>query len=213
MTPAEVIAEVRRLVQDQIAPLRYSDTDLLGYFNQTVRRILTIRPDLFITSATVPLTAGSVLQSLPADAHRLVDVYYVENYNSVTEVDRLYLERGHPQWVSDPAGVPLNFARHARNPTKFFVYPRPVANLSVFVEYVAVPPIYAINDTVTAPDDGYFTTLVDGVVFLASSIDDEHVESGRAKLFMDAFMQGLGTDLQSRAVTDEDKPVISGGQR
>ena len=39
MTPAEVITEVRRLVQDQLVPYRYSDTVLLGYVNQSLQRL------------------------------------------------------------------------------------------------------------------------------------------------------------------------------
>jgi hypothetical protein len=49
---------------------------------------------------------------------------------------------------------------------------------------------------------------VDGVVFLAESIDNEHVNSGRAKLFQDSFVQGLGVSLQSRTITDTE----TGGQ-
>jgi hypothetical protein len=54
----------------------------------------------------------------------------------------------------------------------------------------------------------YFPIVVDGVVFLAESIDDEHVNTNRAKLFQDSFMQGLGVSLQSRTITDTD----AGGQ-
>jgi hypothetical protein len=43
---------------------------------------------------------------------------------------------------------------------------------------------------------------VDGVIFLAESIDNEHVNSGRAKLFQESFVQSLGVSLQSRAITD-----------
>jgi hypothetical protein len=213
MTPADIIAEARRLLQDTRVPFRYTEAELLSYVNQTLRRVLTVRPDLFIDTVTVPLTAGTVLQSLPADAHRLVDVYYVEGYNSVNEVERLILERGYPQWVSDPAGIPYNFVRHARNPTKFFVYPRPVENLNLVVDYVVAPPTYEVDDTITAPTDGYMSAIVDGVVFLASSIDDEHVLSGRAKLFLDSFMQTLGTDLQGRVLTDEEEPTVASGNR
>jgi hypothetical protein len=213
MTPADIIAEARRLLQDTRVPFRYTEAELLSYVNQTLRRVLTVRPDLFIDTVTVPLTAGTVLQSLPADAHRLVDVYYVEGYNSVNEVERPILERAYPQWVSDPAGVPYNFVRHARNPTKFFVYPRPVENLNLVVDYVVAPLTYDVDDTITAPTDGYMSAVVDGVVFLASSIDDEHVLSGRAKLFLDSFMQTLGTDLQGRVLTDEEEPKVASGNR
>ena len=214
MTPSDIIVEARKLLQDTREPFRYSDVDLLGYFNQVLRRALTVRPDLFTVVTDVPLVAGDVLQSLPADAHRLVDIYYVKGYNSVNEVERPVLERGRPQWVSDPAGIPLNFVRHARNPTKFFVYPRPSTAVELVVEYVAVPPTYDLNDPVDAPGDAYSGALVDGVVFLASSVDDEHVNSGRAQLFQNSYLQALGVDLQSRAVTDVENmnPTLAGEQ-
>jgi len=212
MTPADVIVEVRRLLQDEVVPYRYSDAVLLGYVNQTLRRVLTVRPDLFMVTTEVPLQAGTVMQSLPSDAHRLVDIYYAVGYNSVNEVERPVLERGYPQWVSDPAGIPLNFIRHERNPTKFFVYPRPVDGVELVIEYVVVPPVYALGDDITAPGEGYFSTLVDGTMFVASSIDDEHVASGRAQLFLESFMKSLGTDLQSRVVTDNEKPPAMRGQ-
>jgi hypothetical protein len=61
-----------------------------------------------------------------------------------------------------------------------------------------------MSDTILAPSNAYLPSLVDGVVYLAQSIDDEHISSGRAKLFSDAFTQGLGVSLQSQQVTDTD---------
>ena len=43
---------------------------------------------------------------------------------------------------------------------------------------------------------------------LAIDRDNEHVNSGRAKLFQDSFVQGLGVSLQSRTITDTE----AGGQ-
>jgi hypothetical protein len=151
------------------------------------------------------LQADTVVQRLPADAHRFIDIYHVIGGNAVTEVQRPVFERSHPNWAQDPAGTPVNYMRHARNPTAFFVYPRPTAGTTVMAEYAAAPPSYGLNDAIIAPGPGYLGALVDGVVFLASSIDDEHVTSGRAQLFRDSFMQTLGVDLQSRVVTDEDE--------
>ena len=56
----------------------------------------------------------------------------------------------------------------------------------------------------TAPPTAYMPSLIDGVVYLTQSIDDEHVSSGRAKLFLDSFGQWLSTSLQSRQITDDD---------
>jgi len=46
---------------------------------------------------------------------------------------------------------------------------------------------------------------VDGTVYLAESVDNEHVNSGRAKLFYDSFTQTLGVGLQSRQITDTEE--------
>lgn len=66
---------------------------------------------------------------------------------------------------------------------------------------------YGIGDTIDLPD-AYFTVIVDGVIFLAESVDDEHVNSGRAKLYQDSFVQSLGVSLQSRILTDTEKGGI-----
>jgi hypothetical protein len=205
VTPSDVIVEARKLLQDTQAPYRYSDTDLVGYVNQTLKRMAVFRPTLFTNIVSVPLTANTVIQDLPSDAHRLVQVFFIDNYNSVNEVEREVLERAYPQWVSDPSGIPFNFIRHPRNATKFFLYPRPIANLTATVEYVVEPIAYTINQTILYLKDTYLGVVVDGVVFLASSIDDEHVNSNRAKLFLESFTSALGVDLQQQAILDNER--------
>jgi hypothetical protein len=205
VTPSDVIVEARKLLQDTQAPYRYSDTDLVGYVNQTLKRMAVFRPTLFTNITSVPLTANTVIQDLPSDAHRLVQVFFIDNYNSVNEVEREVLERAYPQWVSDASGIPFNFIRHPRNATKFFLYPRPIANLTATVEYVVEPIAYTINQTILYLKDTYLGVVVDGVVFLASSIDDEHVNSNRAKLFLESFTSALGVDLQQQAILDNER--------
>jgi len=211
MTPANVIAEVRRLISDVDLPNRYSDTDLLGYINQIIKRMVILRPDLFATVGDISTVANSIVQTLPSDSYRLIEIYQVKNGNAITEVNREVLDQTYPAWVSDPAGVPYNFMRHVRNPNKYFLYPKPVANITLIGEYAKIPSDYAIGDTIDLPE-AYFPSLVDGTVFLAESIDDEHVNSGRAKLFMDMFVESLGTGLQGRPLTDTEESGMSKGQ-
>lgn len=207
MTPAQIIAEVRNLAQDTLVPYRYSDTELLGYVNQTLKRMASLRPDLFTYFGDLALTANTVVQNLPADAQRLIDIFWVKDANAMTEVEREVLERAYPTWVSDPSDVPLNFMRHPRTPTRFFVYPRPLANTVVVVEYAVAPATYALSDTI-ALSDSYYSVLVDGVMFLVSSVDDEHVNSNRAKLFLDSFLNSLATNTQARELVDNDSGAV-----
>lgn len=208
MTPSEIITEARRLIQDTKTPYRYSDAVMLGFVNQTLKRMVTIRPDLFAVIANFTTTANTVLQSCPTDSTRLIEIFQVQNGNAITEVNRATLDRTVPNWQNEDAGQPVNFMRHVRNPNRFFVYPRPAAGVVLVGEYAQTPPDYTADQEITFPTDAYFPVAVDGVVFLAESIDNEHVNSGRAKLFQDAFIQGLGVSLQSRTITDTE----SGGQ-
>jgi hypothetical protein len=205
MTPNEVITEVRRLIQDTKAPFRYSDAVMLGFVNQTLKKMVVLRPDLFAVIGDFATTAGSVLQDCPADSTRLIEVFQVKGGSAITEVTRRVLDQTSPTWVSDPPGAPVNFMRHVRNPNRFFVYPAPVAGTVLVGEYAQTPPDYTLDQEVTFPTDAYFPVVVDGTVFLAESIDNEHVNSNRAKLFQDAFVQALGVGLQSRTVTDTEE--------
>lgn len=208
MTPSEIITEARRLIQDTKTPYRYSDAVMLGFVNQTLKRMVTIRPDLFAVIGDFTTTVNTVLQSCPADSTRLIEIFQVKNGNAITEVNRATLDRTVPNWQNEDAGQPVNFMRHVRNPNRFFVYPRPEAGVVLVGEYAQTPPDYTLDQEIAYPTEAYFPVAVDGVVFLAESIDNEHVNSGRAKLFQDAFVQGLGVSLQSRTITDTE----AGGQ-
>jgi hypothetical protein len=212
MTPAEVITEVRRIVQDQSVPYRYSDAVLLGYVNQTLKRMAVVRPDLFSDIGDIPTTPDTAVQSLPADAIRLLDIFQVKGGPAINEVDRETMNRNYPGWMVEASSVPVNFMRHVKNPDRFFLYPPPVAGTVLVGEYAKSPPNYAMADTVDILSDVYFPVVVDGTVFLAESIDDEHVQSGRAKLFYDSFAQMLTTSLQSRKVTDTKSAGLDKGE-
>ena len=212
MTPAEVITEVRRLVQDQLVPYRYSDTVLLGYVNQSLQRMAILRPDLFTDIVDITTTADAAVQSLPAEAIRLVDIFQVKNGNAITEVDRETMNRNYPGWMNEASGTPVNFMRHVKNPDRYFLYPRPAAGVVLVGEYAKSPIDYTINASIDVIADTYFPIVVDGTVYLAESIDDEHVQSGRAKLFYDSFVEQLGAGLQSRKLTDTKSAGMESGE-
>ena len=202
MTPAEVITEARSILQDADTPYRYSDTDLLGFVNQTIKRMVVIRPDLFGEIGDIPTTAGTAVQSLPSDALRLIDIFQVKGGNAITEVDRETMARYAPDWMNAASGSPVNFMRHVKNSERFFLYPPPAEGTVLVGEYSKVPADYALTDTITRPSEAFFPTIITGVVWLAESIDDEAVNSKRAEFFLQLFTSELASSLQSRTVTD-----------
>ena len=172
--------------------------------------MLYFRPDLFTTIGSIALTQNTVVQSLPSGGVRLVEIFSVSGGSAVTEVSREMLDLSTPTWTSDTAGTPVNYARHVRNPTKFFVYPRPTAGISLIGEYVNTPATYTtVSNTIANLPDTYLPSLVDCVVFLAESVDDESVNAGRAKLYYDSFVQSLGANLGLRPLTDTEDAGLS----
>jgi hypothetical protein len=210
MLVSDVIDQARVLLQDNSTPYRYSDSNFLGFVNQALSRMAMLRPDLFTVIEDVPLVASSVLQQLPIGGVRLVELFSVSGNRALLEVNREMMDMSSPTWVAETPGTPVNYARHVRNPTKFFVYPPPTSGLTVSCEYVKSPTIY--TDTyfpISELPNIYLPVLIDCVVFLAESQDDEHINSGRAKLYYDSFVQSLGVNLQLRPLTDTEDAGLS----
>jgi hypothetical protein len=205
MKLSAVLTEVRRVLQDNTAPYRYSDTYLLGFANQALKRMAVLRPDLFAYIGTVTCTANAVIQSAPADSIRVMEVFQVQGGNGVTEVNRDSLDETYPGWMNDAAGACVNWMRHVRNPNRFFIYPKAPTGQVLVVEYAQTPPDYAADADVALLPDAYFPVVVDGTIFLAESVDNEHVNSNRAQLFQQTFTQALGVNAQSRTLTDTEE--------
>lgn len=205
MTPQAVINEVRSIIQDTRTPYRYSDSLLLGFVNLSLKRLSIVRPDLFMVLGEIPTTANTVLQTLPSDAMRLSEIFSVKGGDAVLEADREVFDQTYPSWMNEAAGQPKNFMRHVRNPTRYFLYPRPSVGVVLIGEYSQSPPEYTINATVQHLPDAFLPVIVDGTVYLAESVDNEHVNDGRAKLFLDSFTQAINLSLQSRALTDTEE--------
>jgi len=200
-----VVTDVRALVNDSNTPYRYSDATLMSFLNLTLNTILQLRPDLFNTYGDIVCTTGEVLQSAPVDSHRIVDVIRVKGGNSVREVNRLSVTSGYASWMAVANGTATDWMRHPRDPNRFYIYPPSSASQELVLEYTKVPTIYtSTTGTITELPLSYSPTVVSGIIALLESVDDEHVSSGRAKMYMDIFMQNLGLTLQNRPITDMD---------
>lgn len=201
----DVIIEVRRIIQDTSTPYRYSNDVLLGFANQSLKRIAVLRPDLFAFIGDIICADGEVVQSMPYDSIRLIEIYSVKNGNGIVETNREALDQAYPEWMNAPAGPAVNFMRHVRNPNKFFIYPKAPAGQVLVGEYAKTPLDYADTANVDLLPDAYFPVVIDATVFLAESVDNEHVNSQRAQLFQQSFIQTLSVAAQSRSITDPER--------
>lgn len=81
LTVQDYITEVRRLLQDEVQPYRYSDDDLVAFLNQAFLEVRRVRPDAmrryFYTNPPT-YSASSLSQSVDMDMmFRMALVYYM----------------------------------------------------------------------------------------------------------------------------------------
>ena len=206
MILADVLTEARGLLQDTNAAAslrRYSDAHLLGTANQVLQRMALLRPDLFSYIGDITCATGEVLQTAPTNSLRLIDIFRVRGGSGVRETNRATIDQTYPTWADDPDGGCLNWMRHVKNANRFFIYPKAPAGQVLVGEYAKMPATYDANTTVTELPDAYFPVVVDGVVWLIESADNESVTSGRAAMFMQSFMQTMSATLANQSITDE----------
>lgn len=200
-TVSDVILDARESVQDtDVGYYRYDDTFMVRKFNQVLRRAVVLRPDLFTEVTTISCVAGG-MQTCPTDSVRLMDVLTNSAGEAVKEVNQELLDLMAPGWELLPAGPAKNWMRYPRDPNRFFVYPAAPAATNLQIIYAKCPATLTISDTVPM-QDVYMPVLIDGLCWLVEAIDAEHVESGRAKTFQDAFTNALTNGLQARRITD-----------
>lgn len=210
MTPQEVINDVRELVNDTTVTYRHSDAQLLIFVNQSIKRTALLRPDLFSVYDDMVCAVSTVVQTAPADCFRLMEVLQVVGGDALYESDRPTLDMHTPGWRAATPAAARTWMREPRSARGFFIYPAaPATAQSLTIQYAKLPVTdYAIGDTITELHETYKASLVDCTIFLAQSIDDEHISDGRAKLFFDSFLQGLGMAAKSRQVTDTEGAAV-----
>jgi hypothetical protein len=201
-TVADVLADVRDLVQDRDAPYRYDDADLVRKFNQIIRRAVILRPDLFTEVATMSCATGS-LQQCPPDSVRLMDVLTNSAGAAVKQVNQEVIDLMVPDWETLTPGPATNWMRYPRDPNRFYVYPSSPAAANLQIIYAKCPATLT-SASVVPMQDVYMPVLVDGMCWLVEAVDAEHVETGRAKMFKDSFTEALTVGLQARRITDTD---------
>ena len=64
--------------------------------------------------------------------------------------------------------------------------------------------------TIDDLQDAYLPIVIEGVIYLAESIDNEHVSSGRAQMAQTTFFESLNAGLESREISDAEDGASTG---
>jgi hypothetical protein len=211
-TYADAITGAHTVLND-VARARYTDANTFLYAQDAVREIAMLRPDLFVTTTNIACVAGT-RQSLGADGLYVIDVIGVVGGRAVTKADLKTLARYNPNWQNDDAGecenwFPLYDDQTKRPQPQFIIYPPASVGQVLTVQHaydpLATPPS-AASETVPLPDQ--LKPAVEAyIVFRAESVDDEHVNSGRAAQFYTSFQTILGlSEKAKKTVIQEGRP-------
>lgn len=187
-TAKQVIDSAVEVLHDD-AGVRWPRADLLGYLNDGQREILLYRPDASTALVNHTLAAG-FLQTLPAQAIRLMDVKCNVSGRACKLAKRDSLDDQRPSWRTDPASATVKaWTYDERDPKRFEVWPPATAFASLRL-LISVPPADVANEDATISlDDMYKGPLVSYIIHRAYLRDSE-----------DAAMESLSQGMYSLMV-------------
>jgi hypothetical protein len=205
--PAQsILRQVARDLNDETS-VRWTTRDLVAYFNDGQRDILTHRPDARNVAIDHPLVAGAK-QSLPANGEKLIDVLHnntVASKRAVTKVDRRLLDSQSRGWRGATGAVEiLHFMYDEREPKAFEVFPPAAVGAILNLEYAAIPtdiptPAEFTTTAVITGDlslsDLFANAIRNYVMFRAYSKNTEFTSNpNMAVAFYSAYANDLGIE-------------------
>ena len=190
MTPQNAITTARDIINDtDPAAYRQSNDEMVRYYNDGLREISTLAPQLFVSTGDMQCAPAATEQGIAfADAQLLADVVRVKAGRAVLPCDMTTLSAFNPNWGQDVAAEAVNWFRHASDPLRFYIYPQSPVDQVLEVKYYRSPAVVALTDSVTDIPQSMEPAMVNYLVYRAEMKDDEHVNSGRSVASYQAFL-------------------------
>ena len=199
MTPSEVFARVSNVLQDE-SFVRWPQEERLRYLNDGRREMAVLRPDIYATTETLTLVAGTK-QVLPLHGFQFFDA--IRNIAAdgspcaaVRVVEREVLDATRPNWHNDPAGPVRHFVFDERTPRIFFVYPPVAAGQKLEISHAVEPAELLLANITTdqlSQESVYAGLLADYIIHRAYMKDAEYAGNGAlAQQHYQRFLTGLG---------------------
>ena len=219
LTVQDVIDRVSALLFDA-GKVRWTEPELIRHINDAERAIAALKPDATASTAAYQLAAG-VVQSLPANTIRLIDVHRNLGQDGATPGAQIFISEAEtlgayaPNWALAAASARVEaFAYDERDPLHFRVYPPVTGAEAVWVEVTrtALPGELAAATDVLAVGGWYFNNVVQYVMWLALAKDAEFsVLSNAAAAWKAQFDQELGQQTQTQLIASPNA-ALEGGE-
>lgn len=207
-TCAKIITRVNTLLQD--TNLRWTDTELLDWINESYRAIALVRPDAAMKTTYHQCTGKSKQLLTDTSAQRLRSV--TRNLKTASDgtlpgkavrhsLQRV-LDDQVPNWhnTADSTNGAQFYVHDPLNPLVFYLYPQPPNTWYVEVVYYAAPAVSTLSSDVISIDEVYAPCILDYVCYRAYSKDAEYAANAQlAQAYFSAFMSKLQANTQASA--------------
>lgn len=207
-TCQDILNRAHILLQD--TNVRWSQTELLDWIQESYRAIALLRPDASMKT-TYHQCSGKSKQTLAdADAVRLRAV--TRNLKTASDgsvpgrairlTPRRVLDDQLPNWhssVDNTAGAQF-YVSDPLNPLEFYLYPHPSSTWYVEVTYSYAPSATPLVGDDIAVDEAYAPCVLDYVCYRAYSKDAEYAANAQlAQAYYTTFMNRLQANIQASA--------------
>ena len=216
MTVNDIISSVTVRYNDT-GYTRLSQTQYLKFLDDAISKLILVRPDSHVNTATIALSAGT-RQEIPSDGYALIDIYMNKtevgsgtygNGPPVLQVERKDLDY-FSDWHNATGTTDYidEFAYDSRSPRTFWVSPPPQNDDEVYVEmdysygvapYASLTDDYSdILDMEIPIEDIFKSALIAYMLYLCFSTDSSSMnDMATAVQYEQSFYQGLGIEYQA----------------
>lgn len=181
-----------------IAGVRWTRAELLGWLNDGLRQIVVIQPNASNTVTAVKLVSGT-RQTLPSDGWLLMGVNRNMGTTGTTPgravrlISRELLDGFNPNWHTDTASTTVqNYLYDIQDQTAFWVYPPSPGTNYIEINY-SKQPVDLTSETQVIPIfDVYQQSLLDYMLYRACSKDAEYAPGLQlAQGYLQTFIAGV----------------------
>lgn len=174
--------------------IRWSRQELLRWFNDAQRCLVSLVPETSAAVSSVQLAAG-VKQALPSAGWVLLEVTHNMGLTGtvpgrmIKRVDRAQLDETNPEWsAAASSNTTTMYMYNLRDRTSFYVYPPSAGANYVEIVYSVTPTELTEPDAITVADI-YVPALLDYIMWRAHSKGAEFAnDSAKAQAYFQSFM-------------------------
>lgn len=181
----DLISRAEIITQDKTS-VRWPKQEWLDWYNDAILFVVNRRPDKSVKNVNFTVDETNSKQSIPSDGIGLFTVTRnVSSGKPIREVSRNQLDDQYVDWHTRTADDIDHFIYDKRDPSSFYIYPRPnSANHSIEITYPYTPTAITVSnfdtDTqVIGVDDSFVNPILDFMLYRAYSKDRDYSENAQ----------------------------------